>query len=464
MSDNRTWSFAIAGECMVTRPFAMHEEPEFVAVLEKLRQSDFTYAHIETNFGQFSEVDAPSRGDQIGSYFLTDPQVAHDLHWAGVDIASIANNHSFDYGVKGIASTIRHCDDAGIKHAGTGRDLEEAREPAYLETRNGRVALVSTSTGNKSHEWASHPKASLAGRPGVNALRAHTRYVIDQAASEQLKAIGEQLGILREHHMNVEGSSGLLRNAQEGEFSLAMPNDQSTTGSNLFTPSDHFEVVTSANPRDKEGNLRSIAEAVTMADLVLVAHHFSVSEGGRGDTPPGFVREFAHAAIDAGADVFIGHGWHKTLGIEIYKGKPILYGLGNFFAQSEFVRRVPYDAYESWGHDIDRLTTLTPAAHPLHPGLTAGNATWWSSAVLNFRFDSGKLSEIELTPVELGRDVSREAPLHRPVGGGETKLTDGRPYIAEGANAVAILERYQRLSSDLGTELTIEGGVGRIRL
>ena len=449
---------------MVGRPFAVHDEPEFLAVMDKLRDSDLCYAHIETNFGHFSEVEAPARGDQIGSYFLTDPQVAHDLSWAGVQIASLANNHSFDFGSKGLFATTKHCDAAGIAHAGTGRDLEEAREPAYLETRKGRVALVSTSSGNKAHEWASQPKASLPGRPGVNSLRPIFRYVIDEAATEQLKQIGRRLGILREADMKVEGSTGLLMKAVEGEFSLAMPSDQSTTGSNIFTPSDHFEVTSTADRRDVEGNLRSIAEARTMADLVLVAHHFSVSEGGRGDLPPKFVRDFAHAAIDGGADIFVGHGWHKTLGIEIYKGRPILYGVGNFFAQSEFVRRVPFDAYEAWNHDTDRLTTLTPADHPLHPGLNAGNETWWSSAVLNLRIEDGQIQEIELHPVELGREVSREAPVRRGVGGGERLLTDGRPMLASGDDAYRVLERYQRLSADFGTTMVIEDGVGRIKL
>ncbi|WP_427918819.1 CapA family protein [Streptomyces sp. cg40] len=464
MSRSSKWSVALAGECMVTRPFAMHDEPEFLAVVEKLRSSDLTYAHVETNFGHFSEVDAPSRGDQIGSYFLTDPQVAHDLRWAGVDIASLANNHSFDFGAKGILSTISHCDAAGIAHAGTGRDLEEAREPAYLETRKGRVALVSTSSGNKSHEWASLPKASLPGRPGVNSLRPITRFVIDEDAAAKLRDIGGKLGILRETGMNVEGSSGLLMKAREGEFSLAMPSDQSTTGSNLFTVSDHFGVVTSGDERDVAGNLRTIEEARIMADLVLVAHHCSVSEGGRGNKPPAFMRDFAHAAIDAGADIFIGHGWHKTLGIEIYRSKPIFYGVGNFFAQSEFVRRVPFDAYESWNHDTDRLPTLTPAAHPLHPGLTAGNETWWSSAVINLVMEDGEVREIELHPVELGREVSKEAPLRRPVGGSDRSLTDGRPLAVTGPDAERILERYQRLSADFGTEVVIDNGVGRIKL
>jgi poly-gamma-glutamate synthesis protein (capsule biosynthesis protein) len=40
--------------------------------------------------------------------------------------------------------------------------------------------------------------------------------------------------------------------------------------------------------------------------------------------------EIAHAAVDAGADIVIGHGPHYSLPVEIYRGKPIFYGLGSF--------------------------------------------------------------------------------------------------------------------------------------
>jgi len=456
-------SVALAGECMVTRPFSVSDEPEFTRVVDRLRASDLTYAHVETNFGEFSEVQAPARGDQVGSYFLTDPRVAADLRWAGVEIASLANNHSMDFGAPGLLSTIRHCDTAGIAHAGTGRDLEEAREPAYLETRHGRVALVSVSSGNKSHEWASPPKASLPGRAGINPLRPIMRYLIDEDATRQLKNIGQQLGILRETRTGAEGSSGLLTHAADGEFSLAMPNDQSTTGSNLWRPSDHFEVTTSSNKWDLAGNLRAVGEAATMADLVIVAHHCSISEGARGDRPPRFMQDFARACIDEGADIFVGHGWHKTLGIEIYKGKPIIYGIGNFFAQSEFVRRVPFDGYESWGHDIERLPTLTPAADPLHPGLTHGSGTWWSSALLEVEMDGKELRTIRLHPVELGREVGGGAALRRSVGSSGRGLTDGRPFTATGTDAERIVERYQRLSAEFGTTVMFEDGTGLIK-
>jgi poly-gamma-glutamate synthesis protein (capsule biosynthesis protein) len=51
--------------------------------------------------------------------------------------------------------------------------------------------------------------------------------------------------------------------------------------------------------------------------------------GHRGDILD-FQVEIAHAAIDAGADVVMAHAEHYPLAIEIYKGKPIYYGLGSF--------------------------------------------------------------------------------------------------------------------------------------
>jgi poly-gamma-glutamate synthesis protein (capsule biosynthesis protein) len=42
------------------------------------------------------------------------------------------------------------------------------------------------------------------------------------------------------------------------------------------------------------------------------------------------MREIAHAAIDAGADIVVGHGPHYALAVEVYRGRPIFYGLGSF--------------------------------------------------------------------------------------------------------------------------------------
>src|SRR5690606_10206986 len=102
---------------------------------------------------------------------------------------------------------------------------------------------------------------------------------------------------------------------EDGEIVLNFPGDQSTRTAARFSRGAEFRVMSACHPRDLEGNLRSVEEAAAMADLVMVAHHYNISEGPRSDSPPAFAKEFAREAIDAGADIYIGHGWHKTLGI-----------------------------------------------------------------------------------------------------------------------------------------------------
>ena len=452
------WKVAVAGECMVSRPFGMHDDEAFMAVVNLLRSADLTYGHLEMNLGDYNELTYAAKGDWLGSFMMSDPQIARDLNWAGIDIMSLAHNHSMDFGEAGMLATIRHCRAAGLAVAGTGKDLEEAREPGYLETRHGRVALVSATSGNKPNEWAGLAKGGVRGRPGINPLRVNFKYVLEREAAEQMKAIARKLNVLREAS-SATSSVGL----RSGEFSFQMPGEQSTRASNAFVTGDKFEIQSACHKRDLEGILRSIDEGRKMADFVVVAHHFNIADGKRGDKTPMFAREFAHAAIDAGADVYVGHGWHSTLGIEIYNGKPIIYGVGNFFAQSEYIRRVPYDSYESWGHDMDRLPTLNPSDHPLHPGLDSYSETWWTSALMTLDMKDGKFRQMRLHPVEMGRDL-RNGRIARQTGQGEHPLTEGRPLIASGETAERTLDRISKLSKQFGTEVQIEGGIGVIRI
>lgn len=443
----------MAGECMVSRPFAMYDEPDALAIWDLLRDADVTYGHLEMNFAHLEELKWPARGQGIGSYMVSDPKIAHDLRWAGFDLMSTAHNHSFDYGPEGLVATRKHMREAGIVTAGTGTDLELASEPGYVETRNGRVALISAASGNQHFMWANLAKSGLSARPGVNPLRLSFEFMLDPETAEHVKDFARKLNITREP-----------KHGREGSFGFLIPGAQQWGDPESFFVGDRCEIISKCNPRDLERNMRSIEEARCMADLVIVAHHFSVSDGPRGDTAPGFVREFAHAAIDAGADIYVGHGWHRTLGIEIYKGKPIIYGIGNFFAHSEFIQRVPYDSYEAWGHDVTNLPVLHSALHPLHPGLDVPSDTWWSSCVMQAEMQDDRLARLRLYPVEMGRESNKEATLHRSTGSGDHALTEGRPLLAKGDDAVRILERLQRLSEPLGTRIEIRDAVGIIEI
>jgi poly-gamma-glutamate synthesis protein (capsule biosynthesis protein) len=449
--NSASWDIVLAGECMTSRPFSQCEDPAFLDVIERMRAADLTMAHLEMNFGDHDELDWPSRGDWIASFMVAEGEVADSFKWAGVDMLSLAHNHSFDWGASGILSTIGHCRRAAIAHAGTGRDLEEARQPAYRETRKGRASLVSVATGNKNNEWAGRPKAGMRGRPGVNPLRAYFRNEVDAEAMKHLRRVAEELGILYKKFDNVPG-----------ELRLQFPESATTRNVPVFVEGSETRVRSRCHEQDLAGNLRAIDEAMQMSDMVLVSHHLSLADGERGDTPPEYAVEFAHAAIDAGADIYIGHGWHRTLGIEIYKGKPILYGLGNFFAQSEFVGRVPADSYEAWGHDMDMLTTLNPAAEPLHPGLVV--PTWWCSALFQLRMEDHRVKEIRLHPVEMGRDPAVQGKITRRTGSGAHGRTEGRPHRADPAAGKIVLDRLARLSAPFGTRVDIEDNVGVIRL
>ena len=70
-----------------------------------------------------------------------------------------------------------------------------------------------------------------------------------------------------------------------------------------------------------------IARARTDPAIVVVALHKGIVHTPARLAP--YERSIAHAAIDAGADIVLGHHAHIVRGIEIYRGKPIFHGLGN---------------------------------------------------------------------------------------------------------------------------------------
>src|SRR6185312_4316269 len=125
-----------------------------------------------------------------------------------------------------------------------------------------------------------------------------------------------------------------------------------------FLRGKSFSVATKARPGDLDGNLRWIREAKRQADFVIFSlHNHEYGAGGAltaktnvgMEEAAGFVTDAAHAAIDAGADVVACHGPHLTLGVEVYKDRPILYSLGNFIFQNDNVPVFPAESYQRFG-------------------------------------------------------------------------------------------------------------------
>jgi poly-gamma-glutamate synthesis protein (capsule biosynthesis protein) len=86
-----------------------------------------------------------------GINYKMHPQNSPCLNEAGIDICSLANNHTLDWGYSGLIETMETLDKARIHFAGAGRNLEEAQEPTVYEIEGkGRVilfALCTTSSG-----------------------------------------------------------------------------------------------------------------------------------------------------------------------------------------------------------------------------------------------------------------------------------------------------------------------------
>jgi poly-gamma-glutamate synthesis protein (capsule biosynthesis protein) len=211
---------------------------------------------------------------------------------------------------------------------------------------------------------------------------------------------------------------------------------------------------------DVEGNLRSVRDARSLSDWSFFSFHdhfmgVHAPKGYRNlDLPPEEVRDFAHKVIDAGADAYLGHGPHVMRGIEIYKGKPIFYSLGNFVFQSTLIRRQPSDLFDLWELTGEQTTVELYEKREAPPAVFFDDPSYWESFVAEVDYEEGKLNEIRLIPIVLDYDPKK--PLS------EQRTTAGVPRLAKGKQAKKIIEDLARLSRLYGTEVNYRDGTGVI--
>ena len=431
--DSGDITFAFTGDAMPTRRVSVHAEPEFLAVAELLRGADVSIANSETLYHEFEGYPVADSG-LYGTYVATHPDVIDDLRWLGIDMVSTANNHCVDYGEVGLLANMDNLDRHGMPYAGTGRSLTEAARPRYLPTARGTVAMVAvTLTMPPGDHRAGEARGAVKARPGANVLRHTVSHEVPPEAFQSLLDLGAGLGLGRRFRRDGDTVTFLGR---------------------TFTRGAGYRTVQQINPFDLELNLRWIAEARQLADWVVVSVHCHEAGATRED-PPDFAVEFAHRAIDAGGDVVFGHGPHLDRGIEIYQGKPILYALGNFIIQNETIPQQPWDFTQRFGLPP---TAATGDAYRVRDSRSAGglaqDPVGLQSAVAAVEFRGGALAEIRLHPLDLGLGTPQ-------------RRRAGRPLLAAGETATAIVERFARLSATYGTKVELvsqPGPVGVIRI
>lgn len=426
------FNLTLVGDAIIVTPVMVHQsDPQFMGVVNAVHKGDAAAINFE---GTFASESAYPIADTGGTWIATDPNRLKDLQGIGFNLFSAANNHSVDFGVRGLLDTIRVFKQGGAVFAGIGENLGQARAPGYLSTPHGRVALLSGATTFSVEGPAGEARPDMRGRPGLSALHHQTVYRVNAATFDALRKLRQDMG----------GEQSGTGSPQ----SLKVPFD---SGSVTFELSDKPGVITTPDPRDLAEITHSIRDAREMADYVLTFVHAHEQAPGDVEIPAQFLVGYAHAAIDAGADVFTASGPHVLRGIEIYKGKVIFYSLGNFIFENDLVVPQPTDLYRTFGLGLDALPAEIFDVRSDHD-----RRNWpaeprdWQSVVANVVFRNGRPAEINLTPISLGY--------------GETRPNRGIPRLAEPSMATQILERLQKVSQPFGTKIAIKDGIGTITI
>ncbi|WP_173136743.1 CapA family protein [Kibdelosporangium persicum] len=241
-----------------------------------------------------------------------DPAALHALADAGFHVVTLAGNHVYDVGDVGVTDTIAHARAAGLATAGAGPDLASAREPAVLERHGLRIGVLSYNLVGPRESWATSRKA------GCAYVRVLTHYELDHAS-----------------------------------------------------PGGPPSVYTFAEPASLAAMTDDIAALAERVDVVAVSMHKGV-----GHTPAVlamYEQPVARAAVDAGAHVVFGHHAHIMRGIEVYRGRPIFHGLGNFVTVTHALTPTGNDSAEraAWARKRVELYGFAPDPempyYPFHP-------------------------------------------------------------------------------------------------
>lgn len=432
------FTIAAVGDLIISRPVLQNVDPRFTDLVALLRRPDVTFGNFENTVLELDRFEGYPSALYGGLRLRTPPGAVRDLKEMGFDIVSTANNHSVDWGVEGLASTTDWLDAVGLVYAGTGGTMTAARAGRFLETSKGRVALVGMASSFGADAPAMDPLGEMKGRPGLSSLRTScVRYIfVNEDEMERLREIpGAEPG-------DDPDDLSLLGVT----YRLRAPEDRPSAGpgeEGRRTSESECEM----NQADLDGILAGIRQAKMSSDFVLATIH-AHGPGNWSDRPPEFLEELARAAIDAGADEFVGHGPHQLRGIEIYKGKPIFYSVGNFFFQVELQTPLAADIYQNFDVDPDAMTATAFLRSWVERAF--GEPIWYQAVVAESRFERGQVAEIRLHPVELRYELTGA---HR-----------GTPHIAGPEVAREILESLQELSEPYGTEIRIEDGIGVIRV
>jgi len=349
-------SLVCCGDLVLDEP-----DPEFwlSGIAPCLRDAQLAIGHLEvphTRRGREMAADVPAPG--------ADPAHLAAVADAGIDAVTLAGNHIADCGADGIADTLCELDRLGIRHCGAGPNLRQARKPAWLESGDLRVAVLSYNCVGPQESWAQARSAGCA-------------YV---------RVLPEDGGAIR--------------------------------------PAARLRDTDPVSVNQMAEDIRAASDAG--AQCCVVALHKGIVHTPAILAP--YERPLAHAAIDAGADVVIGHHAHILRGIELYRDRPIFHGLGNGCVVTRALSPGQSNPKRAeWARQRRVLFGFEPDPEyflaPFHPDAVHG-------MLARVLIEDGRLAAVGFVPVFV------EPP--------------GRPTLAQGAAADAVVHYVTRISREAG--------------
>lgn len=340
--------FTAVGDAIWNRPISASKDQRLQSLFDVLRGGDIAFANFE-------QVLADSGYPTIKEISRADPSILSEFAWAGINLVSIANNHMMDFAASGLQTTLKSLTTAGISHSGAGLTMADAIQPAIIEKKGLKVALISLLVSPQF--------------PGIGTAATDTSPGVAPIHGARVRMIG---------------------------------------GKAAFAPSDE----------DLQRLEAAIKAVRAKADVVAVSMH--IHWGGLEEIDPEGKQLVTRAAIDAGADMVLGHGPHVVNGIEFYKGKPIFYSVGNFVFQFDPA------AY-----------TFFPATQTVIKNLQANPALYETMMARLILSPKGQLRRVELLPVGLTKD--------------------GDPHLTTGPDADRVMARVQNMSAAFGTKVSRSG-------
>lgn len=418
--------FTAAGDMIIQKRICPEYEG-FKELAPFIMQGDARFFNLETTLNHRGEA----CGSQFsgGTYIRTEPEVLDDIKPFGFNMTSFNNNHVLDFSYAGLECTLDAVEKSGLVHSGVGKNLAQAAAPRYLETKNGRVALISVSSSFEPAAMAGEQSPMFPGRPGVNGLRINKYIELPKEDLEYIRKIAKAT--------NINAAKEITR--KEGYYP-ELADNEAEFGELKFTLGNEAKFVMEINKADIARVDKAIYEAQLQADYIIISVHSHQISGDAKESPSEFLKDFAHHCIDMGAHAIVGHGPHLLRPIEVYKDCPIFYSLGDFVLQLYNVELAPEDFFAK--HGLTSASTVHELLKKRSQNFTVGLMTdprMYRSVIPCWETNGTKLTKIKLLPIEMKMDGN--------------KSENGLPRFCDNPE---IAEYLAKMCEPYGTKITRE--------